>query len=486
MHAYARIRRSILVGIGFLPACGGATEPLGGTANGIGDAGPDVKTPVADAGGDVTPDEFATSKGVCTNPTPLVVGGQETGFVRCDEGHTHRAAVQACPTLLPRAAKCEARPGSAQGCSVDADCREKPNGACTPPGAGRGPGECVCNYGCRSDGDCEAGSVCLCGDPVGQCVPARCTSDAECGDRFCSTMIESKSCGGVVLACQSAADRCSGDAQCGANETCRSSEADRTGPRTCQADGCAIGRPFLVEDAARTADATWRFDWTSSEATYANPQVDHLTPAERRARAEHWTRIGLLEHASVAAFARFSMQLLSLGAPASLVEETTRAMQDETLHAKIAFSLASAYAGEAVGPGPLGIDGAMQPLSLEGIVRLVVREGCIGETVAALEADAAISDEPDPVIARTLSRIAEDETRHALLAWRFVKWAGARGDVDVARVLREELAALAAETSGEVRGVREEALHQVVIPCAEALFEMHGMLVDPGAGASAA
>jgi hypothetical protein len=177
-----------------------------------------------------------------------------------------------------------------------------------------------------------------------------------------------------------------------------------------------------------------------------------------------------MEHASIAAFARFSMQLLSLGAPASLVEETTRAMHDETVHAKLAFSLASAYAGEAIGPGPLPIDGAMAPASFDAIVRLTIREGCIGETVAALEAQAALENEADPVVARVLARIVDDETRHALLAFRFVQWAATRDRPTVARVFREELEAHTQGPMATRRGVREAAVAQVVLPCAEALL----------------
>ncbi|HKY38213.1 MAG TPA: hypothetical protein VJN18_19860 [Polyangiaceae bacterium] len=58
-------------------------------------------------------------------------------------------------------------------------------------------------------------------------------------------------------------------------------------------------------------------DWT--------PATSHLTRAERTARAEHWMKMGQMEHASIAAFARFSLQLLSLGAPPALVEACTQA-----------------------------------------------------------------------------------------------------------------------------------------------------------------
>jgi hypothetical protein len=151
-----------------------------------------------------------------------------------------------------------------------------------------------------------------------------------------------------------------------------------------------------------------------------------LLPEEARVRArlaEHWTAIGLMEHASIAAFARFSLQLLALGAPADLVEQSNQALADELQHTELAFALASAYGGGAVGPGPLAIDGSLEEQSLEAIVRLVVVEGCIGETVAALEAREAAAHAMDPVVRAALERIADDEAGHAALAWRTLRWA---------------------------------------------------------------
>jgi hypothetical protein len=69
--------------------------------------------------------------------------------------------------------------------------------------------------------------------------------------------------------------------------------------------------------------------------------------------------MALLEHASVASFARFSLQLMAAGAPASLVEAAHRAALDEIEHARLTFRLASRYEGRALGPGPLPVDGSV-------------------------------------------------------------------------------------------------------------------------------
>ena len=62
------------------------------------------------------------------------------------------------------------------------------------------------------------------------------------------------------------------------------------------------------------------------------------------------TRKGQGEQASVASFARFSLDLLSVGAPADLVDDAHDAAKDEIQHAKLAFGLASFYLGETVQP----------------------------------------------------------------------------------------------------------------------------------------
>jgi hypothetical protein len=183
-------------------------------------------------------------------------------------------------------------------------------------------------------------------------------------------------------------------------------------------DQCvSIGRPFLVHAAPRLASAYARSDWALDRAIER--------PADERLAARlaaHWTAIALAEHASVAAFARFALQLMSIAAPPELLRACQAAMVDETRHAQLAFGLASRFGDAPVGPGPLELDGALADPSIEAILRDVVLEGCFGETRAAAEARAAASACEQPEVRAVLERIAEDEERHAALAWRFVGW----------------------------------------------------------------
>jgi len=210
-----------------------------------------------------------------------------------------------------------------------------------------------------------------------------------------------------------------------------------------------------------------------------------------------------MEHASVAAFARFTLQLLQLGAPPELIESATQAMADETRHAKLAFGVASCLgAGAHQGPGSLNVERSLSETGLVEVVRLAMREGCIGETVAALEAREAAEHAAQPQLREVLRRVADDEARHAELAWRFVRWALEQQPEPVAEVVRSELALAAREARGATGSpstddaallalgvvpeslrsqLRRAALQHVVEPCAAALLARARGLLDSSA-----
>lgn len=261
------------------------------------------------------------------------------------------------------------------------------------------------------------------------------------------------------------------------------------GHRMCQTGGCAIGRPFLVDGEARTAKIEGRSDWAENSET---PNIVGLDERIRDELAKAWEHTARMEHASIAAFARFSLELLSLGAPSELVMRTNAAMVDETNHTRMAFQLAGVYRGKPLGPGRLSMDGALdEGDDLSSFVRRVIREGCVGETVAAVEAGEAAARANDPVIRRALETIAADESTHAELAWRTVKWALDTFGADVRETIRDEMERIQDELGGayemrrsawdealldhgvittNVRGsMRRAVLKDVVLPCLGAL-----------------
>jgi hypothetical protein len=368
----------------------------------------------------------------CANPTPQVLNGQPTGYDQCDGGILRRRGPATCPNGLPRAGGgvCTQNGGIDAGvsgsCSSDADCTAQPNGYCQAPS---GKGFCSCSYGCTKDSDCAAGKVCVCGTPVGQCVDATCTDGTACPGSDCLSY-KTNNCGGTGFSCLSSKDACLVDKDCavvdaggGIGEPTYCGYA--SGARVCQLNGpCGTGRPFLVAGDARVAPTLASTEWLADPS----PSLEGLGLDARRERAERWTKIGQMEHASIAAFARFALELMALGAPASLLAETAAAMNDEIEHARAAFALASAYAGRPIGPGSLAVDGCLAPMPTTGALREamianLVREGCVGETLAAIEAHDDAGVETDPAVAHVLRRVAEDEARHASLAWRTLAWA---------------------------------------------------------------
>lgn len=196
------------------------------------------------------------------------------------------------------------------------------------------------------------------------------------------------------------------------------------------------GRPFTIDGSARVAEVVGRFDWTRE----VEPDTSALDATTRATLAAAWTRSALFEHASIASFARFTLELLAVGAPSDLIAAAQRAALDEVRHAEVAFGLASAYAGERRGPGALPMEGGFKGATLASLAASTVLEGCVNETIAALLAAKARDEASDPAVRGALACIAADEARHAELAWRTVAWAVGCGGADVRRAVVEALA----------------------------------------------
>jgi hypothetical protein len=391
-------------------ACGGNTrsDDTGGSGavGGAGGAG--------GAGGS------GSNTSSCINPRPVVgIDGNDTGFVSCDGSIIHRQEVRTCASRLPRPDPVISSQNPIGACTLDEDCAHLLHGHCVL-GSGLGTGRTFCTTGCIRDEDCgAAGLICLCDDPIGRCVAATCASDADCGSGSLCTSVETANCDGSPyqgdFACQMPGDKCRSKGDC--PPTAENCSAGPNG-RSCTGRG-VCGRPFLIAGDPRQASIVERTTGWMAEVT---PSVAALGPASRAALAEHWSINGLMEHASVAAFARFTLELLALGAPASLVHAAQRALGDEIAHAELCFGLATAYASRTVQPGPLPIHGALDAISPADIVHRAVVEACIGETIAAAEAVEAREQASDPAVRSVLGRIAEDEARHAELGFKFLSW----------------------------------------------------------------
>lgn len=257
--------------------------------------------------------------------------------------------------------------------------------------------------------------------------------------------------------------------------------------------GLATVRPV---GAVAVGDGTANAGGDAGEqVALGRPEMVSLTPAERSSLAEAWAADGLEQHASVALFGRFALDLLSVGAPARLVAEAHRAALDEVRHARMCFALAAAYSGEPIVPGPFdfgrGVAGDADPVRL---AERTLLEGCVSETLAAAHAAEQLAAATDPAVRKVLGAMAADESRHAELAWRTIGWSLATFGDRVRAPLQDVLDRLeiqrdpasfargagAAGASSDAlrahglldraasRSAMERAFSEIVRPCAEA------------------
>jgi hypothetical protein len=221
----------------------------------------------------------------------------------------------------------------------------------------------------------------------------------------------------------------------------------------CYQDRWIEGRPLTGASGEARVAAARRGRWGAALPGAAA----HVSPALAARLAAGWREDALAEHASVASFARATLELMGVGAPGDLLAAVQRAALDEVRHAERSFALAARYGAVDAAPGPL----VAPPPRGGGLVRLAVDtfvEGCVGETIAALAARRALAGCRDEVVARVLRGIARDEARHAALAWRTVAWCvGEGGGGDEVRAAIARAAADAAPRALEpgAAGARE-------------------------------
>jgi hypothetical protein len=214
--------------------------------------------------------------------------------------------------------------------------------------------------------------------------------------------------------------------------------------------------------------------------------VDELSAEDRAIAANHYAVMAAMEHASVASFARFSLQLLALGAPADLLRDAHQAALDEVEHARTSYALANLFGKTNLGPDKLPGAVATLNVNLESFVRALVFEGCVGETLGAAEGKEAARYAVWPELSEVLAKIAADEERHAILAWRSLQWAidvhGEAARDTAAHALADamtfysenpavtqEVEAVGVLAAASLGALRRDVISTVVVPCAQAL-----------------
>lgn len=217
---------------------------------------------------------------------------------------------------------------------------------------------------------------------------------------------------------------------------------------------CGGGRPLRADDGPIIAPFVARADWIRGD-------LASVPAAHDAALAERWFIEASFEHASVASFARVSLQLLALGAPPDLLVDTQRAALEEIEHTTTFLALAERRGGGKQGPGALDVARAPLATSFASFVEGTFLDGCVAETVCGIEIRTRAED-GDDVERSALASIADDEERHAELAWRMLAWAVRTGGAPARAALEEAIGRI--EEPGPI-------VRDVVLPCARALLE---------------
>ncbi len=138
----------------------------------------------------------------------------------------------------------------------------------------------------------------------------------------------------------------------------------------------------------------------------------------------YWLNIALLEHASIWAFSKLSLQLLWLWAPAKLIEDCYKAGIDEINHAKITFTLASHYLWRNMAPWELKwllwskiSKVSYKTLAIESLIYWYIWEWI---SAKFLKHSSKISK--DNNLNKIYNSIADDELRHSILWKEILTW----------------------------------------------------------------
>lgn len=166
--------------------------------------------------------------------------------------------------------------------------------------------------------------------------------------------------------------------------------------------------------------------------------------------AAEWRENGRTEHASVAAFARLTLDLMAVGAPPGLVAASHLDGLDEVRHTELCFALARQLDGRAAGPAsfpearnvprpPRTRALALAKLAVDSLVDGALNEGVSARSLARL----AERCDAEPIRA-VLKQLAADEGRHAAHGWDVVEWCLAEGGWVAEKALTGALRALPA------------------------------------------
>lgn len=207
---------------------------------------------------------------------------------------------------------------------------------------------------------------------------------------------------------------------------------------SCMADTRPVeGRPYTTDRGSVIAPASCSKTgaWGDTQVVGSDASPNDWSSLVAATVADAWLHHGQEEHASIASFARFSLDLLRFGAPPHLLLAAQAAGADEVRHAQRSFGLSAYFGGtsDSMSVSQFPIDTVELSPTLGAMASRTLLEGCAGESAAVARLAYAIHQVSGSSPARpVLEELLVDEASHAALAWNTVSWAvgkGARDDI---------------------------------------------------------
>ena len=274
-----------------------------------------------------------------------------------------------------------------------------------------------------------------------ECVESRyCTQvyNEECpsAEDFKNAYLPTETCDGlehVEPISQATASEISEDTASGSESnsyTCCYETLAKTGGPLCDdiPSGATEGRPLIFDGVAQAASICPGKTWSKGPLA----ESIQLTFKQRQLLAVFWLRTAQMEHASVASFHQFALDLMRFGASPDLLIRTNKAIMDEISHAKAAFAITEGFLNQSLSPGDF--DMKIQPAKdLIDFAKKVALEAAINETLAVILATLQREQCTDYAIKKFLTDIIREEAEHAELAWDTLRWLikkGGQGVVD--------------------------------------------------------
>lgn len=214
--------------------------------------------------------------------------------------------------------------------------------------------------------------------------------------------------------------------------------------------------------------------WMGAEPTEL---ASAIPEGEREALGAEWRDNGKKEHASVAAFAQLTLDLMAVGAPPELVAAAQRDALDEVRHAAACFAIARDIDGLSESPSPFpdararrflftgSRSIALTQIAIDALADGVLNEGIAARLLAQLAKNCDV-----PALSSILREMAADESRHASHSWDIVAWCVESGGTVVAKALR-----------GAVKGMPRKVCSALPAGAREGAWErwgVHGVAME--------